>query len=255
MEQECDVWELIIVDDGSSDGTKDLIQPLLKDPRIKYHYQENQGVSAARNRGAEISKGDYLIFLDSDDVIYPQLLSALYEFEFYNYDIICWEVLRIIDGKSKIERPARLDGIYNYVTAIFLAGSICYNKRIFDRAGEYDTKLTFSENYELGIRVSQLPNLKIGIIDKPLLKYEVETLKRTSNSIKNRLESNLYQYQKHKELFDRNKKAKSNMEYLIGYAFEKSDEISAASKHYKNAWKSHPLNIKALLKIIILKFS
>lgn len=255
LNQDYKLWELIIVDDGSSDGTKDIIEPYLNDQRIRYHYQENQGVSVARNKGAQFSRCDYLIFLDSDDIIYPQLLSTLYDYKFYNYDIICWEVLRITDGKHKIERPVRLDGLYNNIKAIFLAGSICYNKSIFNKVGGYDSRLTFSENYELGIRISHIPNLNICIINRPLLKYEVITSKRTSNSLKNRFESNVYQYKKHKKLFDKNKKSKANMKYLIGYVLEKSNRKSAALKQYKDAWRTDPLNIKAFIKILILKFS
>lgn len=58
--------EIIIVDDGSKDGTGKYIKSF-QDRRIRYVYQENKGVSAARNNGIIIAKGDYIAFLDSDD--------------------------------------------------------------------------------------------------------------------------------------------------------------------------------------------
>jgi len=61
-------WELIIIDDGSPDNQKSIIEPFLKDPRIQYHFQENQGVSVARNHGISIAKGVYIAFLDADDI-------------------------------------------------------------------------------------------------------------------------------------------------------------------------------------------
>jgi len=61
-------WELILVDDGSTDKTNLKIQPYLKDLRIKYIYQENSGVSSARNKGYQFASGEYLAFLDADDV-------------------------------------------------------------------------------------------------------------------------------------------------------------------------------------------
>jgi glycosyltransferase involved in cell wall biosynthesis len=69
-------WEYIIVDDGSTDDTKEVLKSY-PDPRIRYVYQENQERSAARNRGIKEAKGKYICFLDSDDTFEPQHLSKL----------------------------------------------------------------------------------------------------------------------------------------------------------------------------------
>jgi glycosyltransferase involved in cell wall biosynthesis len=61
-------WELIIIDDGSPDKQAEVIMPFLADKRISYYYQENAGVSAARNHGMQYAKGRYLSLLDADDV-------------------------------------------------------------------------------------------------------------------------------------------------------------------------------------------
>lgn len=68
-------WELLIIDDGSTDNTSTTILPYLSDKRIQYHYQKNKGVSAARNKGIELSKGTYIAFLDADDVWLPMNLE------------------------------------------------------------------------------------------------------------------------------------------------------------------------------------
>jgi len=70
-------WELIIVDDGSIDGTSVLISTYT-DLRIRYHYQENQERSAARNNGIAIAKGTYICFLDSDDYFLENHLQNFY---------------------------------------------------------------------------------------------------------------------------------------------------------------------------------
>jgi glycosyltransferase involved in cell wall biosynthesis len=70
-------WELIIVDDGSTDNTEDLVKSY-SDPRIHYHRQENRERSAARNAGISLAVGKYICFLDSDDYYLPDHLQNLF---------------------------------------------------------------------------------------------------------------------------------------------------------------------------------
>jgi glycosyltransferase involved in cell wall biosynthesis len=73
-------FELVVVDDGSTDYTSDVVSKLMrKDSRIKYLYQENAERGAARNRGIKLSSGSYIVFLDSDDLWLPVHLSVLYK--------------------------------------------------------------------------------------------------------------------------------------------------------------------------------
>lgn len=67
--------EVIVVDDGSTDGTADRVRPFLADPRVRYVRQENAGPAAARNRGIELAHGDYVAFCDADDLWLPAKLE------------------------------------------------------------------------------------------------------------------------------------------------------------------------------------
>jgi glycosyltransferase involved in cell wall biosynthesis len=73
-------WELIIVDDGSTDKTKEVVVPYLKDSRIRYHFQENKELNGARNTGIRLAQGKYLCFLDDDDFYLENHLAVLADF-------------------------------------------------------------------------------------------------------------------------------------------------------------------------------
>lgn len=69
-------WELLLVDDGSTDNSKDIVASLVaSDSRIKAIFNENHGVSAARNQGLQEAKGNYIVFLDADDMLAENALS------------------------------------------------------------------------------------------------------------------------------------------------------------------------------------
>jgi glycosyltransferase involved in cell wall biosynthesis len=71
-------WELIIVDDGSTDSTK-AVAAATKDPRISYFYKENGGPSQARNYGINHAKGKWIMYLDSDDELLPECMATMLE--------------------------------------------------------------------------------------------------------------------------------------------------------------------------------
>ena len=78
ISQSCTNWELIIVDDGSTDQTSEIIDEYAaKDSRIRAFHRENSGVSAARNFALEIVCGDYITFIDSDDVYNSERLARM----------------------------------------------------------------------------------------------------------------------------------------------------------------------------------
>ncbi len=108
INQSFDDFELICVDDGSSDDSLKILHDFeRKDSRIRIIAQENSGAGAARNNGLKVSKGEYIYFMDADDCIHLNLLKLTYENMLSNdSDIVLFKISNIQDGKETFVTPA-----------------------------------------------------------------------------------------------------------------------------------------------------
>lgn len=155
-------WELIIVDDGSTDNTREVVEQFSKkDSRIKYHYQKNSERSAARNNGINKTMGNYVCFIDSDDLYEDNYLSALHEFiqksESKKGMFFC-NVSRLENG-VKVKVP--YEAIENYAHPIeyillsketVIPTRVCIDREIL-KLNQFDETLKVSEDAELFTRI------------------------------------------------------------------------------------------------------
>jgi glycosyltransferase involved in cell wall biosynthesis len=74
LKQEYDDFEVLVIDDGSTDDTREVVSSI-RHPKLFYHYKQNEERGVARNFGAKQATGEYVVFLDSDDLIHPNHLS------------------------------------------------------------------------------------------------------------------------------------------------------------------------------------
>lgn len=154
-------FELIIIDDGSTDQTQEKIKPYLKDSRIQYHYQENKGVSVARNAGLRKASGEWIAFLDSDDVWLPRKLETQISHLKANPHIKACQVEEIwIRNGIRVnphKKHAKHSGwIFEHCLplCIISPSAVILHKSVVSQCGFFDEGLPACEDYDYWLRLT-----------------------------------------------------------------------------------------------------
>ncbi len=153
--------ELLIVDDGSEDNTTSVLEPFLRDERVRYFYQDNQGQSYARNVGLKHAMGDFVAFLDSDDIWKPEKLEKQLAVvrAHPDADIVHGDE-EIIDEQSAVTSLLNMARYSGRITRYLLADNsvsittALVKRRCFDEMGGFDTSVGVADDYELWLRFS-----------------------------------------------------------------------------------------------------
>lgn len=175
--------EIIVVDDGSTDNTRVVLEELISRGVIHYTHQENQGASAARNKGISLAGGEFIGFLDADDKFDPQMVSTCLEYIITgSYDLVSVdnylihqsgdeEMGRDIEQYPWIEKePEELFLEFLKVGGIGGVHKALFRKTLFDRVGLLDVTLPVYEDLDLWIRIA-MHGMKWGHIRQTLVHY------------------------------------------------------------------------------------
>jgi glycosyltransferase involved in cell wall biosynthesis len=163
LDQTFQDFEVIVVDDGSTDQTADIVQAFFSE-KVQYVYQPNCGRSNARNHAIEMAKGRYITFLDSDDLYLPNKLALQIDYMDAHPEIgMVYTSAHCIDEngvRTKDEYKATISGwIYKhiafFVPVTITLPTVMVRKEVFDKVGGFDESMARFEDTDMWRRISK----------------------------------------------------------------------------------------------------
>lgn len=180
--------EIVIVDDGSSDNTQDVISGYIEKGKVHYYKKQNGGCGSARNYGLQHAQGDYIAFLDADDEWLPGHLQQSFDLLISGgFDWVAGAYYkRLPDGNKDYRTLAHSEivhydrescyfsllnnGIFWFSSVPVVSITLLYKKSVIDQLGGYDEKFIFSEDWDLYLRTEEA-GYRGGYIDCPQAIY------------------------------------------------------------------------------------
>ncbi|MGB1269889.1 MAG: glycosyltransferase family 2 protein [Flavobacteriaceae bacterium] len=182
-------WEAIIVNDGSTDNTEEVAEKIIKlDTRFKYFYKKNGGLSSARNFGINKAVGDYIQFLDSDDILKPDKFSKSIKLT-KNNDVVITDFLRFKSESGKLKKAFCNLSEQNFTfKSILLNWDVTYSipihcgmfKRTIIESVFFDEELKAKEDWFFWLQVFER-NPKVTFLNEKLALYRVHKKSMTKD--------------------------------------------------------------------------
>jgi glycosyltransferase involved in cell wall biosynthesis len=183
-------YEIVIVDDGSTDGTGEMIKQL--GCNIRYHWQRNGGDAAAKNKLIELASGEYITFLDSDDLLMPDAVERMMTVMQQEAEpvIVYGPYLRIdqrgsVIGKDKRRFYSGFVTKYLFQDVFIHSCGSMFPKNAMKEAGGFDTSLQVCSDYDLWLRLSL--KYRFVALSEPTFKRRRHSGNLSNRSTQNRI--------------------------------------------------------------------
>jgi glycosyltransferase involved in cell wall biosynthesis len=239
-----DSEEVIFIDDSNVRIEEEISE--IASFSFRYlHRGEKLGVSSARNEGARLASGDYLIFFDDDDQFSSSWLSDYRDRISSKFDLVyCDMVLVKTDGSKTLVKNE------NQKRAIVIPGAWMIKKSLFIDSGGFDERLKFGENTELFFRLDKLDPKEAFIPSYNFIYYQ--SLDGGSKNLQNMVDSNLLVLEKHGDQLSNH--VKHLYHQVIGVNFLRFRKFNEAQFHLWEAYKLKPTKATTLLRFFISMF-
>ena len=188
--------EIIVIDDGSTDKTAEIIKTY-QDPRIIYIFQKNQGQGPARNNGIKKSQGEYITFLDADDYYFPEKVEKQVRFleNHPEYQAVYCNALHFYSDNPTVIFKKKGNFHSGDIFKDLLESSyinpntIMIYRKVLDKAGLFNENRYYPEDWELWLRISRT-GFRFGYLDEDLVKVEIRPDSNTTMAIQWILKNN-----------------------------------------------------------------
>lgn len=199
LDQTFQDFEIIIVNDGSTDGSEEKILQF-EDSRIYYFSKKNEGASTARNYGIEKANSDFITFLDADDYWYPGFLKTMFENiskepdqKVFSAAIEFDTSKKTIPAQYSISKTNKDFQIVNYFKASLKETVLCtscavFHKTVFTEAGNFDIKIKSGQDTDLWIRIGLIYPVVFSSKILARYVYDSESLSKNTKFIKEKMD-------------------------------------------------------------------
>ena len=252
-------YEIIVVDDGSSDNTREVVEGF-RDNRIHYiRHHENRGCSAGRNTGIKASKSDYIAFLDTDDEWLPEKLEKqVYLLERANSGIdAVYTAMLYVERNRKhlvpqlsIKNKEANIGDLILKRSVIAPSTVLIKKHCFDRVGLFDEKLRWGDDWDMWIRVTQ--GYEFAFISEPLVVYRQQPDSLTTDRFASeRSRACEVILRKHYARYSKNHNAIGEMCFSIGHNYCIAGDMKKGREWIIKSFKWEFISIKRVISIAI----
>ncbi|MGC8594655.1 MAG: glycosyltransferase family 2 protein [Candidatus Kryptoniota bacterium] len=255
-------FELIVVDDGSIDNTREVVDKFTHlDARVKYIWEPNSGRPAVpKNKGIENASGEYIAFLDHDDEWLPAKLEKqliLFNNIPGNVGLVACDYLAIADGMQRVLRTHRLPGYLdkdNFFVSILREDFISTTSiviipiHVLKRVGVFDANLKYADDWEMWMRIGK--EYSFARVDEFLVKYYVHgmnTMKKQSPI--DYAETLRYVLTKHQDKCRKYYRVYSRKLGQLAGNYSASGMLSQGRHYYFLSVRANPMNIKSYFSL------